>query len=441
MAIAKAKANPTKAFFVHMITRDINLSDCILDLIDNSIDAARTKSAFTAPSLDATPDYKPYSIEISISKDEFQIKDNCGGLSLSDATDYAFTFGRRDDDEADPFTIGVYGIGMKRAMFKLGKRILIRSTHEGDPSFKAVIDVDTWATRESKDWDFDLEADETMPSPGLSIFVKDLYSGISDEFGNPAFLNELAMTIKRDYSRFINFGLSVKLNGDVLTASNLQFLEGEGISPVRETLDIDGVTVEILAGMAAKPTEGNEPSDQDPYENRYGWYVLCNDRVVVAADKSEETGWGVNGVPRWHPQYAGFLGILFFSSNNAVNLPLTTTKRRVDQSSKIYRQALVEAKPMTRKWIEYTNARKISIDEARRLENAATASYAFRSNIGKNFTLPTLPEGRVIKERNIAYRMEESRIKKLAEAFGYAGMTAKDVGIQSFEFAEKEMVS
>jgi hypothetical protein len=36
----KAEANPTKAFFVRMITRDISLADCILDLIDNSVDAA-----------------------------------------------------------------------------------------------------------------------------------------------------------------------------------------------------------------------------------------------------------------------------------------------------------------------------------------------------------------------------------------------------------------
>jgi hypothetical protein len=35
----KAIANPTKEFFVTMITRDITLEDCILDL-DNSVDGA-----------------------------------------------------------------------------------------------------------------------------------------------------------------------------------------------------------------------------------------------------------------------------------------------------------------------------------------------------------------------------------------------------------------
>lgn len=39
----KAAANPTKAFFVRMITRDISLADCILDLIDNNHDEAKRR--------------------------------------------------------------------------------------------------------------------------------------------------------------------------------------------------------------------------------------------------------------------------------------------------------------------------------------------------------------------------------------------------------------
>ena len=34
-------ADPTKDFFVKMITRDIDLQDCIFDLLDNAIDGAR----------------------------------------------------------------------------------------------------------------------------------------------------------------------------------------------------------------------------------------------------------------------------------------------------------------------------------------------------------------------------------------------------------------
>ena len=42
----KANGTPTKDFFVDMLTRDIDLNDAILDLLDNCLDGAiRQKAA------------------------------------------------------------------------------------------------------------------------------------------------------------------------------------------------------------------------------------------------------------------------------------------------------------------------------------------------------------------------------------------------------------
>ena len=41
--VSKVKAGPTKDFFVSMITRDIQLSDAIVELIDNSIDGIKRR--------------------------------------------------------------------------------------------------------------------------------------------------------------------------------------------------------------------------------------------------------------------------------------------------------------------------------------------------------------------------------------------------------------
>ena len=35
----KADASPTKGFFLEMFVRDLSLEDCILDLVDNSVDS------------------------------------------------------------------------------------------------------------------------------------------------------------------------------------------------------------------------------------------------------------------------------------------------------------------------------------------------------------------------------------------------------------------
>src|SRR4051812_40964415 len=110
--VDKAKVSPTKAFFVYMLTRDISLSDAILDLVDNSLDGVLRDGA-------PTPDYTRYSVELDITAESFQITDNAGGIPRDVARESAFRMGReildtRDDNKE---TIGMYGVGLKRAIF------------------------------------------------------------------------------------------------------------------------------------------------------------------------------------------------------------------------------------------------------------------------------------------------------------------------------------
>ncbi len=119
MPTIKADARPTKSFFVRMLTRDTSLDDCILDLVDNSIDGACETSGVRLSELTVDDSLSGFLIEIQITDKVFQISDNCGGIGLTDARDYAFTFGRKEDEPQSDYTVGVYGIGMKRAIFKL----------------------------------------------------------------------------------------------------------------------------------------------------------------------------------------------------------------------------------------------------------------------------------------------------------------------------------
>ena len=127
--VRPADASPTKEFFVRMITRDISLYDCILDLLDNCLDGARRKLAPGGGDNPVIESYSGFYANIYVSSNEFRIEDNCGGISISDAIDYAFQFGRRPDALTEgEFSIGLYGIGMKRAILKIGKGINIYSS-------------------------------------------------------------------------------------------------------------------------------------------------------------------------------------------------------------------------------------------------------------------------------------------------------------------------
>src|SRR5262245_32381433 len=113
-------ASPTKAFFTAMLVRDIPLDRAIIDLVDNSVDGA----------LRERPDHNwaAYVVEINFDRDHFLISDNCGGIPVSVARNYAFKFGRPTDQDCTTESIGRFGVGMKRALFKMGGAFVVRST-------------------------------------------------------------------------------------------------------------------------------------------------------------------------------------------------------------------------------------------------------------------------------------------------------------------------
>jgi Histidine kinase-, DNA gyrase B-, and HSP90-like ATPase len=209
----KANARPTKAFFVRMLTRDITLEDCILDLIDNSVDGAWASSGAHPTNIDSEATLQSYQIEVNISTDHFEVKDNCGGISLDDAVNYAFTFGRLETDIQPEFSVGVYGIGMKRSIFKLGEKIRIESTYSDSAgetdSFAVPISVVDWLGK--VDWDFDIEPFNNRENVGVLISIDKLTPNTLEKFSDPAFVQTLRTTISRDYLVPLSKGLTIKV--------------------------------------------------------------------------------------------------------------------------------------------------------------------------------------------------------------------------------------
>ncbi len=159
MAKNSINAAPTKNFFVEMLTRDIDLKDAILDLLDNCIDGIQRTIRNQAPS---DKPYEGFWAKIDVSEDGFKIEDNCGGIPLEVARRYAFRMGKPRDvtDDDDIATIGTYGIGMKRAIFKMGQSARVLSQTEED-AFKVMIQPDWLASDDT--WDLPLK----MTKPAL----------------------------------------------------------------------------------------------------------------------------------------------------------------------------------------------------------------------------------------------------------------------------------
>ncbi|HYD27285.1 ATP-binding protein [Brevundimonas sp.] len=430
-----------------MLTRDISIEDCILDLVDNSVDSAWKALGSVRLGLLSGPDFSKVKIDLKVTPELFSIKDNCGGMSLESAKKYAFTFGRKAEDPADSaeFSIGVYGIGLKRAVFKLGKDINVRSTHRkkgGVDAFEVPIDVETWVKGTGTDWDFPIMDAEELPESGLDIEIKDLTDLAKLTFGDTEFASFLRRTIARDYSLHLHRGLSVTVNDVPVVGEIFKLFTGGDFEPKYETyvekIGNEKVYVEIVAGFAFPPAEDNDPTEKrTEREEKSGWYVACNGRIVMAADKTALSVWG-DEFPGWHPQYTGFFGLIVFSADATELLPLTTTKRSVDLSSIVYRRARPKMKEPTRAWIDYTNARKTDKASAEQEEAKAVQSSIFSVRPQAQVVLPQIRKARV-RDTSLQFRMPIERVKRLALGFGDATLSNSEVGRKAFDYAYDDL--
>ena len=350
-----AQAVPTKQFFVSMLTRDISLVDAILDLVDNCLDGALRLAN------GSDVDYSRHLITIHCSENEFSIEDDCGGISRNIAAKYAFKFGRETDDERDATmqTIGMYGIGMKRAIFKMGREAIVH-TRFNDDSFKVSISSD-WL--EQKEWNplpiiTDSENDK-MPIQGTKISVNELYSNVSQHFCQKSFLDDLRLALSEHFTLFLQKGLKIDLNEEFVNSINVEVLvstEANGPGPYVFHKDIKGVIVSIVVGLntGRSPDDDESGFEFDRSAITAGWSIFCNDRAVIIGDKGRLTGWG-DGIPIYHPQFSVITGIVEFKATTAEKLPITTTKRALDTSSDIWLEARAKMREGMRIWINHTN--------------------------------------------------------------------------------------
>lgn len=462
----KVSAYPTKKFFVNMLTRDIELEDAIMDLVDNCIDGVhreRKKKAATSSKF-----YHGYSAEITINSNGFTIKDNCGGIPEDVAKNYAFKLGRDEgyDKDKNLETVGVYGIGMKRAIFKIGLSAEVLS-HHNDSSFKVSIPTN-WS--QVADWYFDFEQvakseiTRVLPKNGTQLSISNLHPYIKNKFSDKAgFLKNLTERLREHYGYIVQQGFTITLNGYKIEPITIEIISSENkdkkksIEPYVYTSITDGVTIEVVIGFYSAPAEQDDidKSLESSFPNREtanaGITVLCNDRVVLYANKDHLTGWGDEPVPRYHTQFVNIAGVVHFRSDDPIKLPVTTTKRGLDTSSSIYSIARNKMKEGLRHFTAFTNNWKAKSEERDNLFKKVKKVNALVPGIAKSsfkltkikkdkegeYQIPDLPKpDDTMRDRltHISYSKEKDKIQAIRDYyFDGEQMSASDIGSWSFD--------
>ena len=374
-------ARPVKSFFVEMLTRDIELVDAILDLLDNCVDGILRQERNNSGQ---TP-YKGYEAEIKFDAKSFSISDNCGGIPW-DLHEYAFRMGKEDQDRDSDLptigglpTVGVYGIGMKRAIFKIGKQCSILTQNKED-CYK--VDITPSWIDDSDNWDLPVsDSAQLGGNDGTAIEIRELRSNIAELFDkeNAAFTRDLTEKVKTHYAFILDKGFKVKINGKQVMAkpTKLVFNKTEniqatdtGIRPYIYQTESNGVNIFLTVGFTS-PIPSQENVNDEQEEKRYssmdaGWTIICNDRAVLYCDRTELTGWGGPSVPRYHNQFIAISGIVEFQSDDASQLPTTTTKRGIDASSSLYSDVKKKMEEGMQVFTNYTNKWKRNVSESQK---------------------------------------------------------------------------
>jgi hypothetical protein len=437
-----ADAFPRKRFFVEMFTRDIALEDCILDLVDNSIDSlirSREIDVEDVLGRQRRPT-RPAQIDVIVTPKQISVDDNCGGIPLLKAQHEVFNFGHSKEGARDLTErgLGAYGIGLKRAIFKMGKTFQVDSTENGT-GFRVTQDLEKWIRKDSsiEDWRFPIESMSAAalecPRHGTRVKVTDLQENIKLLAKSPDFLDNLNRAISKTYAYFIPRHAAITLNGEVIPSTELPIGSTEEYKPAIDTYEDDGVRVRLRAGLAPRAPGGKWEME------RAGWYVLCNGRIVVSADKTHLTGWGAGILPQFHSSKGrGFVGLALFASSDPLKLPWTTTKRGLNRESPVYLKARNRMQSVARPVYTYLESLYSSGDDATAEEREA-AKKVTQANQDVVFTeapssfRPAIPRRRSDLV-SVQFKVASKKLDAVRGHLARPWMSAGDIGRYTLDY-------
>ena len=422
-----ALAEVRKEFFTEMFTRDISLEDCILDLIDNSIDSYLLKHGLSISQLifganRSTTKPRAGTIEVTCNERQIKIVDTCGGIPRKSATEDVFCFGHTDDDPKG--RLGAYGVGMKRALFKIGNsfQIVSRTEKEG---FEVSLKVDDWVNRPS--WKVPItyiDGAESERKAGTSITITELREEVALRIEGGGVPKNIFKDASTTYPYFLDECVDLEINGTHVPPERVPLGEREGVvQSAHEKLEYDGVKATLVATIAP----GRRSMEQA------GWYILCNGRAVVRANKDDLTGWGTD-LANFHSKYSSFIGLASFESDNPLSLPWTTTKRNINRESRGFIRArnlmATMSKPilttLSRMYPNDPDSDATDIREAvSAVKEVQFREIASRPPSGFSYTPPKREEK---KNEWVRFQASVKSLDKVRGHLGRPSMSASDIG-------------
>ena len=304
--IGTLDAVPSKRLFLSIIA-DYDLNKSICELIDNAFDMWTRNGRSTDVNISVTLDRHDARIVV---------EDDAGGVARENLT-FIVGPGQSGSGATDD-TIGIFGVGTKRAVVALSRDIRIVTRVPGAATFQVEFD-DNWLRDE--DWGLPLFEVDNISEGTTRVELARLRVGIGED-AEKLLRSHLGAT----YAKLLVMpGVGLTLNNKAIEPRFFdQWSYPPNYGPRRfsgkhRTPQGRDVTLEVIAGLS------NESS---PASGEYGVYFYCNDRLVAPAMKSIDVGFakGLAGLP--HPKVS-LTKVIVSMTGDAVAMPWNSSKSEI----------------------------------------------------------------------------------------------------------------
>lgn len=306
-------ATPSKRIFLSIIADyDINMAIC--ELIDNALDIWTSAG-------------RPRPLTVKIHFDTIQqsieVTDDAGGIDREDLT-YVVGPGHTGISGEEP-TIGIFGVGTKRAVVALAQHVRIR-TRRASTTHLVEFD-DTWIS-EADDWSLPVYEVDPIPIGSTFIELIKLRTSVTDDI-----IAQLKTHLGATYAYFLNENnVRILIGDESITPINFDnWAFPPGFEPRHYFGQITTstgakVTISAVAGLSM---------ESSPAGGEYGVYFYCNDRLVARALKTMDVGFvkGLAGKP--HADIS-LTRILLFLNGPARLMPWNSSKSDIHSSHEIF---------------------------------------------------------------------------------------------------------
>jgi len=299
---------PEKRLFWSIIS-DYDFKTGITELIDNAVDIWIAKKNRGKLRIDLVLDTERQFVMLS---------DNAGGIRQEDLRLLITPGGSRNSPDAQ--SIGIFGVGSKRAVIALAEHVSIKTYHAEDRSFQVDVSKE-WL--ESPDWELPAYEIPEIESGITKIELSQLRNPISVDDDE-----KLIKHIAETYEWFLEIdGCEMFVNGTKVEPKSFEmWAYPPDYQPRTTTFEIfpDGIgklTVEVSAGLI---------TDRDPIEDNYGVYFYCNNRLIAKEIKTRDVGYFVSteaGVP--HPD-ASLCRVIIRLNGSAKLMPWNSSKTAIN---------------------------------------------------------------------------------------------------------------